>query len=192
MAVETFGAPPLRIRFGSTAERGNTPAAGIQTGTLWLDVDSGNCSIGLADSAGTRSWSSVGSYVLRNDTNTNSPPRLVSYVHTLSAGVPANGIGGVLTVWVQTGATANDVDQALEIVSEVTDVTAGSVDSKVTFKILVGSAQVNGLEIEDPTVAEDVALLVRVNDGGVFSVRRVSMGADDSGGAGFRLLRVPN
>lgn len=36
------------------------------------------------------------------------------------------------------------------------------------------------------------AILVSVNDGAVTSLRRVSVGAVDSGGTGFRLLRVPN
>jgi hypothetical protein len=38
----------------------------------------------------------------------------------------------------------------------------------------------------------EVAMLVRRNVGGSFSLQRVSMGAMDSGGAGFKLLRVPN
>jgi hypothetical protein len=40
--------------------------------------------------------------------------------------------------------------------------------------------------------AAEAALLLQVNDGAVTSVRRVTVGAVDSGGAGYRLLRVPN
>lgn len=38
----------------------------------------------------------------------------------------------------------------------------------------------------------ETALLVRRNVGGTLTVQQVSMGAIDSGGAGFRVLRVPN
>lgn len=38
----------------------------------------------------------------------------------------------------------------------------------------------------------ETALLVRRNVGGTQTVQRVSMGATDSGGSGFKLLRVPN
>lgn len=40
--------------------------------------------------------------------------------------------------------------------------------------------------------AGETALLLRRNVGGVFTMERVSMGIDNSGGAGFKLLRVPN
>lgn len=36
------------------------------------------------------------------------------------------------------------------------------------------------------------ALMIRRNVGGSFSVQQVSMGAADSGGSGFKVLRVPN
>ena len=38
----------------------------------------------------------------------------------------------------------------------------------------------------------DTALMLRRNVGGTFTLQRVSMGPADSGGAGFRVLRVPN
>jgi len=36
------------------------------------------------------------------------------------------------------------------------------------------------------------ALLIRRRQGGAYSLQQVSMGADDSGGSGFKVLRVPN
>lgn len=39
---------------------------------------------------------------------------------------------------------------------------------------------------------DETVLLLRRNVGGIFSLQRVSMGAAGSGGAGFRLLRVPD
>lgn len=45
----------------------------------------------------------------------------------------------------------------------------------------------------DSTINDtETGLLVRRNVGGTLSFQRVSMGAADSGGAGFKLLRVPN
>lgn len=38
----------------------------------------------------------------------------------------------------------------------------------------------------------ETALMISRNVGGVYSVQKVSMGVTDSGGAGFKLLRVPN
>jgi hypothetical protein len=45
----------------------------------------------------------------------------------------------------------------------------------------------------DAAIADtETALLVRRNVGGTLSLQRVSMGIVDSGGSGFKLLRVPN
>jgi len=46
-------------------------------------------------------------------------------------------------------------------------------------------------EFSDPADTE-TALLIRRNVAGVFTTERVSMGDPDSGGLGFKLLRVPN
>jgi len=45
----------------------------------------------------------------------------------------------------------------------------------------------------DASIADgDTALLIRRNVGGAFTQQQVSMGAADSGGAGFKVLRVAN
>jgi hypothetical protein len=56
---------------------------------------------------------------------------------------------------------------------------------------LYGGTNELGRFKESPADTE-TALLVRCNDGGVFTLQQVTMGADNSGGAGFRVLRVPN
>lgn len=61
--------------------------------------------------------------------------------------------------------------------------------SQLTWQI--GVAHANALRIAEAANGE-TALLVRRNVAGVFSLERVSMGVADSGGAGFKLLRVPN
>ena len=43
-----------------------------------------------------------------------------------------------------------------------------------------------------PPIDGQVALLVQRNIGGVITTQQVTMGEADSGGAGFRLLHVPN
>jgi hypothetical protein len=48
-----------------------------------------------------------------------------------------------------------------------------------------------GLDIAEPADTE-TALLIRRNVSGTLSLQRVSMGATDSGGSGFKVLRVPN
>ena len=58
-----------------------------------------------------------------------------------------------------------------------------------SFNSQGGTAQV---QISEPSTSDDTILLLRVNRGGSTSLSRVSIGAADSGGAGFRLLRVAN
>jgi len=48
-----------------------------------------------------------------------------------------------------------------------------------------------GAKLSEPTDG-NTALLIRRNVGGTLSLQQVSMGAADSGGAGFKVLRVPN
>ena len=47
------------------------------------------------------------------------------------------------------------------------------------------------LVVDDPADG-DTGILVRRNVGSTLTLQRVSMGAVDSGGVGFKLLRVPN
>jgi hypothetical protein len=47
-------------------------------------------------------------------------------------------------------------------------------------------------DLDDVYADGETALLLRRNVGGVFSLVRISMGAPDSGGTGYRILRVPN
>lgn len=59
------------------------------------------------------------------------------------------------------------------------------------------STEAGGVEVQRhvadaATVDTETSILLRRNVGGTFSVVRVSMGAADSAGAGFKTLRVPN
>lgn len=44
----------------------------------------------------------------------------------------------------------------------------------------------------DTPASDETEMLLLVNNSGVTTIRRVSIGANDSGGAGFAVLRVPN
>ena len=48
------------------------------------------------------------------------------------------------------------------------------------------------LSSDSDVASDETALLIRVNKGGTFSLERVSLGPVDSGGVGYRVLRVPN
>jgi hypothetical protein len=55
----------------------------------------------------------------------------------------------------------------------------------------IGVAHANALRISEPAAGE-LALLVRRNTGGVFSLERLSQAGVDTAGAGFRMVRIPN
>jgi hypothetical protein len=54
------------------------------------------------------------------------------------------------------------------------------------------SSSVPQIEATEPTAASETGMLLRVDKAGVRSLVRVSIGAPDSGGAGFRALVIPN
>jgi hypothetical protein len=54
------------------------------------------------------------------------------------------------------------------------------------------SVSAEAFELNTTIADTETAMLVRRNVGGTLSLQRVSMGAADSGGAGFKVLRVPN
>jgi len=60
--------------------------------------------------------------------------------------------------------------------------------SEIAFQI----AGVDLAMLRDAIADGETALLIRRNVGGTYSVVRVSMGPPDSGGTGYRVLRVPN
>lgn len=73
---------------------------------------------------------------------------------------------------------------------------AWSATTGVDYKFVLG--KFNGIatntvaEFDDAPASGNVGLFLRRNVGGAYSLQQVSMGAAESGGAGYRLLRVPN
>jgi hypothetical protein len=65
-------------------------------------------------------------------------------------------------------------------------------DQTVVFLADDAAGTASAAQITRTIASGETALLLRRNIGGVFSLARVTMGAPDSGGVGFRVLRVPN
>lgn len=115
-----------------------------------------------------------------------------------AAGVLTSGTIAATTM--QVGPTAGNGGPEVMISSGATDrmrllALAGQsyiqADDPVMFAEIGGTTA--RLQIEPDTYADtETALLVRRRVGGGYSTVRVSMGAVDSGGSGFKVLRVPN
>jgi hypothetical protein len=66
-------------------------------------------------------------------------------------------------------------------------------NTATTGYAVLNNGSANVVEVNDTPASDNTCLAIFVNDGGaVTEARQVSMGADDSGGAGYKLLRVPN
>lgn len=75
----------------------------------------------------------------------------------------------------------------------IVDPTNGSEDAKIRTSAVFNGTRQPCLDVDFPLgVASDVGLIVAVNRAGTVTLSRVTIGAVDSGGAGFRVLRVPN
>lgn len=60
------------------------------------------------------------------------------------------------------------------------------------FFARVSGVNRNMLQVRATAADGETALLVSRNIGGIYTLQRVSMGAADSGGTGFKVLRIPN
>lgn len=72
----------------------------------------------------------------------------------------------------------------------VLDGTSGSEDSQITFNHMSGGSIVEGLRINKNSTAGDTSIMIFDVDNN--TLERVSVGSANSGGAGFKLLRIPN
>ena len=69
---------------------------------------------------------------------------------------------------------------------------ASYLGGKISFKVGTSSLDTStALQVNAPANGE-VGILVQRNDGGTLTLNRVTVGASDSGGSGFRVLRIPN
>jgi hypothetical protein len=109
-----------------------------------------------------------------------------------ASGTGVLGVGGTRGVW----GTTNDPTGVGVLAANTGDGIAfrslGA--ARIVGNVKVGPSTANpAFEVKtaDPAPGQ-TAILVRRNVNGVFSTQRVSMGPPNSGGQGFRVLRVPN
>jgi hypothetical protein len=101
-------------------------------------------------------------------------------------------LAGVHTVTFKTADATNSIDLQTGGIANCTNITGTVVNIQTSGTQF--DHYVNGTvhyELAAPGDGE-TALLLRRNVGGSYSLQRVSMGADDSGGTGYKVLRVPN
>jgi hypothetical protein len=123
-----------------------------------------------------------------NSALTNTVFRPFQVLHTTS-GTPANGIGVGISFNQETSASNNEIIAAIDAV--VTDVTATSEDAALVFYTMVaGATATEQMRLSRTAVAGDTAMMLYDVDNN--AVERVTVGAADSGGSGFKVLRIPN
>lgn len=105
-----------------------------------------------------------------------------------ASGTPGNGFGLGFLIQLETS-TTNDIDAA-QIVATWDDATHASRSSKVEIKAANSSGLADGIRIDDDATARNTRLLVYDVDNA--TVERVSVGVADSGGVGYKVLRIPN
>lgn len=62
----------------------------------------------------------------------------------------------------------------------------------VDLMAFTADGSTSAMQLDDNLAASETAMLLQWSDGGTLKTQRVSVGATDSGGAGYRALRVPN
>lgn len=101
-------------------------------------------------------------------------------------------MAGVHTVTFKTDDATNSIDLQTGGIANCANITGTMVNIQTSGTQF--DHYVNGTvhsELAAPADGE-TALLLRRNVGGSHTLQRVSMGADDSGGTGYKVLRVPN
>lgn len=86
-------------------------------------------------------------------------------------------------------AAANGIALGIAAVAGANVCVIGSTSAAVGLQVFPTTAGI-GFQVDGSAVADDIRMLVWDVTGA--SLKRVSRGAVDSGGAGFRLLRIPN
>ena len=122
-----------------------------------------------------------------NDATTNAITNILTAGHNTS-GTPANGLGAGLLFNLETSTTVDTT--AGQVAVDWDDVTHATRSSKVLIKAANSSGLADGIQVDDDATAGNTRLLVYDVDNA--TVERVSVGAADSGGTGYKVLRIPN
>ena len=119
---------------------------------------------------------------------TNTVQQVVRITH-ITAGTPANNIGVGMEFEQETAADNNEVIAAIEAIC--TDVTPTSEEGALSFKVMVAGAAVSeSARIDSSVTSGDTRFMLYDVDNA--TMERVTVGAADSGGAGYKVLRIPN
>ena len=124
-----------------------------------------------------------------HSTNQTNAVASHSVFYTRSSGTAATGLGGRLLFGLESS-TTNDQDAgAIDWIW--TDATHASRTAKFTFSLVGAAAALAAVaEFDMNTTAGNTRFLIYDVDNG--QLERVSVGAADSGGAGFKVLRIAN
>lgn len=150
--------------------------------TTWMHITNTG-EVGLGISSPDRRL-----HVEKSSALTNTVQQAARFSH-ITSGAPANNIGVGLEFEQETAADNNEVIATIEAIA--TDVTPASEEGALSLKTMVaGAAATEALRVDSNVTAAETRLLIYDVDNG--TVERVSVGVADSGGAGFKLLRIPN
>jgi hypothetical protein len=106
-----------------------------------------------------------------------------------TTGTPAAGIGVGMRFDVETSGSNYETGARIEAVTS--DVSAGSEDFYLSFLTMkAGATASEDFRIQRTATALDTSLMLYDVDNA--QMERVSVGAADSGGSGFKVLRIPN
>ena len=121
------------------------------------------------------------------DALNNSVTNVLTLSHR-TTGTPANGIGVGLVFEAET--TPGVYKSGASLAAVVTDITAATEDFDLVFKTMANGLLSEIARFSRTTTATHTGLMLWDTDKNVVS--RVTVGANDSGGAGFKVLRIPN
>ncbi len=153
-----------------------TPGCAFDGGTSWIFLGSGGApSYAPGVSTHVLSLDCANRVIYLGTTGLSSPS---AYTLAGSGATGSNVAGGKITV-----AAGRSTGNATPAVVAIATGTAGS--SGATLQTLRDGLQVDG----NATSGETPLLLLDITAG---TLKRVSIGASDSGGTGFKVLRVPN
>lgn len=190
----TFPNTEVRTMQGTRTDRGESPPTSSQNGWLWIDEDTGVVWWQLRQSASANTFVGVGVYteVLDTSHNENTPVLRPSHRVKASATAPANGIAASIDVLTENA--SRSLVQAGSLRFTMNDVTAGSEDSKLEIYVKVAGSDTIIAKYELPSTADgDLAEFVLMRTAAnTYALRQIVTGANDSGGAGFRMCRVAN
>lgn len=105
-----------------------------------------------------------------------------------SSGTAANGFGVGVALNAQTSTTANTL--AGRLLAAWMDATHATRTSKASIEVVTSGTAAVAVEFDRPSAAGQTGMLLYDYD--TNSVRRVTVGAADSGGSGYKLLRIAN